>query len=151
MTNSYLLLLPNALLQTVLNHARSELPNECCGFLAGTFEDTDNGKVGRVVQRYPLVNELASPVEFLSESHSLFKAHRAMDRDGLELLAIYHSHPTSAPIPSKKDRERNYSEDVMNLILGMTSDPPLLRGWWLTADDQTEAIVEVQPGEPKPE
>ena len=55
------LLIPRSLLDAVLAHARAELPNECCGLLAGTVEEG----VGRVVARYPLVNELAEAVHRL--------------------------------------------------------------------------------------
>ena len=44
---------PRALYSAMLEQARAELPNECCGLLAGTVEEG----VGRVVARYPLVNE----------------------------------------------------------------------------------------------
>jgi proteasome lid subunit RPN8/RPN11 len=63
----------------------------------------------------------------------MFEAHRDMHSHGLDLLAIYHSHPTSEPVPSRTDLERNYSEAVMNLIISLKS-APLVRGWWLGAD-----------------
>lgn len=135
MSTSVRLLLPAQILQAILDQARAELPNECCGLLAGRLEE----QMGRVTRCYPLVNEAASPVEFWSEPKSLLAAHRGMDREGLELLAIYHSHPTSPPVPSKKDRERNYDEEVMNLIVSMMGDRPEVRAWWLTAQTHREA------------
>jgi proteasome lid subunit RPN8/RPN11 len=68
----------------------------------------------------------------------MLAACRDIDRRGLEILAVYHSHPTSAPVPSKTDRERNFSEDVLNLIVGLATDPPTVRAWWLTATDHRE-------------
>ena len=62
-----------------------------------------------------------------------------MRRRGIEELAVYHSHPTTAPLPSRKDRERNYSENVMNLILSLAEREPVLGAWWLTATDYREA------------
>jgi proteasome lid subunit RPN8/RPN11 len=129
------LVVPAALLDEVLRQARAEAPLECCGLLAGVRE----GAIGRVVRRYPLVNEAASPVEFQSEPRSLFEAIRDLERHGLEVLAIYHSHPTSPPVPSRTDLARNWSEDVVNLIVSPATDPPLARAWWLTADAYREA------------
>jgi proteasome lid subunit RPN8/RPN11 len=126
---------PRALYTAMLEQARAELPKECCGLLAGRVE----GGVGRVVARYPLVNELASPVEFRGEARGQFEACRDMRRQGIEELAIYHSHPTTAPLPSRKDRERNYSENVVNLIISLAGSEPLVRAWWLTATDYQEA------------
>lgn len=123
----------------MLDQARSELPAECCGLLAGSVRDG----VGRVVQHYPLVNSLASPTEYLSDPQSMFDAHRHMWKHHLDVLAVYHSHPTSPPIPSQKDRERNFSEEVVNLIISLATDPPLVRGWWLTASSHREADWDV--------
>jgi len=116
----------------MLVQARAELPHECCGLLAGLPD-------GRVTHRFPLVNELASPTEFLSDPRSLFAAHKEMRRLGIDVLAVYHSHPTSDPVPSKKDRERNYSPDVVNLIISLKNATPAMRGWWLSAADAREA------------
>src|SRR5437763_12020115 len=98
------LVIPPAVLDAMLAHARAELPNECVGFLAGTIADG----VGSVTQCLPLVNEMQSPTEFLTRGESLPAAKRAMREAGAEELAIYHSHPTSAPGPSKKDLERHW-------------------------------------------
>ncbi len=133
------LLLPRHLHSAMVQHAHSELPNECCGLLAGVRE----GDVLRVLARHPLVNGAASPVEYLSEPRSMFDAVQAMRKDGHEILAIYHSHPTSAPIPSTTDLARNYSPDVPNFIIGLSGPDPIVRGWWLTEDAFAEATWEI--------
>lgn len=107
-------------------HAQSELPNECCGLLAGRVGP--DGEVAEVETSFALINELKSPTEFRSEARNHLAAEREIRRLGLEVLAVYHSHPSSEPIPSKKDLERNYSERIMNLIIHMQD----VRGWWLT-------------------
>lgn len=136
---SFRLLLPTQILQEMIDQARAELPNECCGLLAGQLGEG----VGRVQRRLPLINAAASPVEYWSDGRSLLDAHKYMDREGLELLAIYHSHPTSAPIPSKKDRERSYDENIMALIISLQSEPPEVRAWWLTPEAHCEAVFDL--------
>ena len=111
--------------------AQMELPNECCGLLAGTI-GTDG--IARIERRYPLVNALASPTEYESDPASIFAASKDMRERGLEVLAVYHSHPTSDPIPSCKDLERNYQGDVVHFIIGLKGPEPDVRGWWLTTD-----------------
>jgi proteasome lid subunit RPN8/RPN11 len=123
------LVIPPQLFAEMLAHAQAEQPNECCGLLAGQVV----AGVGRCTLWLPLVNELASPTEFASAPASMFAAVRAMRAADVEVLAVYHSHPTSAPVPSARDRARNYSPSVMNLIIGLTTDSPTVRGWWLTA------------------
>jgi proteasome lid subunit RPN8/RPN11 len=133
------LLIPRSLFDAMLAHALVELPAECCGLLAGRVE----GGVGVVTDRYPLVNELASATEYVSEPHSMFAAYKAMRAAGTDVLAVYHSHPTSAPVPSRRDLERNYSEGVVNLIVGLAAESPVVRGWWLTSTGYREAEWEV--------
>ena len=60
-----------------------------------------------------------------------------------DVMAVYHSHPTSAPIPSKTDRERNYSTETPNFIISLLSEKPLVRAWWLTVEDYREADWEI--------
>jgi proteasome lid subunit RPN8/RPN11 len=124
----------------MIAHALAERPRECCGQLAGLI-DADG--TGRVSQRYPLMNVLASPTEFLSEPRATFAAWRDMRRRGLEVLAIYHSHPTTAPVPSRTDLAMNYSPDVVNFIVSMAGEAPEVRGWWLAEEDYREAEWEV--------
>jgi proteasome lid subunit RPN8/RPN11 len=126
----------------MVKHALAERPNECVGLLAGRRALADTGTpapICRAIKRYPLVNELDSPVEFLSSAESMFAADRDMYRQGLEILAVYHSHPTSAPVPSRKDRERGYSPDVVNFIISLQSTEPAMRGWWIREDGYQEA------------
>jgi proteasome lid subunit RPN8/RPN11 len=129
------LVIPRPVYDAMLAHAAAELPAECCGILAGRVEDG----VGLVSGHYPLVNELASPTEYVSDAESMFAAWRAWRAAGTDVLAVYHSHPGSAPVPSRRDLERNYSEAVVNLIIGLAGDEPEVRGWWLTATDYHEA------------
>ncbi len=141
LSTPFCLVLPRALYEEMLAQARAELPNECCGLLAGRIESAEPGTLPRalVLRRFSLVNEAASPVEYLSEPKSMFVAVRAMDKEGLDPVAVYHSHPTSDPVPSRKDREQNYSPEIMNLIISLKGPEALMRGWWLTAEDHREA------------
>ena len=145
MSTSFRLLLPAQLYKEMIAQARAELPNECCGLLAGRVE----AGMGRVEARYSLINAAASPVEYLSDSQSMFDAVRAMRKLGIDILAVYHSHPTSEAIPSRTDRERNYSEDVMNLIVSLKGEPEV-RAWWLTAETFREAEWEIGQAPPCP-
>jgi proteasome lid subunit RPN8/RPN11 len=107
-------------------------------------------KTALVVRRYPLTNQAGSPTEYLSDPGSLFAAHRDMRRLGLEVLAIYHSHPTSEPIPSRKDIERNnYGAEVVHLIISLSGAEPRIGAWRLSSDAYAQAhwsVIEASPG-----
>ena len=134
------LVVPRDLYDGMVAQALSEQPNECCGFLAGVLERG----VARVLRRFPLVNEAASPVEYHVEGRSLCAAHREIRESNLQELAIYHSHPTSWPVPSRRDLERNYWPGVVSLIISLVDETPLVRGWWLGETDYREADWMIQ-------
>ena len=136
MSTPFRLRIPRKLYDRIVGHARAELPNECCGLLAGRVEEPTEGPVGRVLRRFALVNEAASPREFLSYP---FNALKACSNEGIEFLAIYHSHPTSRPIPSAVDLARNYYSGLMCLIISLQSAEPKMQGWWLKEDGYSEA------------
>src|SRR5262249_12455387 len=124
--------IPRQLYNDMVAQALTELPNECCGLLAGAG--------GRVTHRYPLTNAAASPARYDAEPRSLFAAFKDMRVQGIELLAIYHSHPTSDPIPSRTDLERNgYGPEVVHLIISLKDGEPRVRGWRLDVDGYREA------------
>src|SRR5215467_851416 len=105
--------IPDRLLAEMIARARATLPNECCGLLAGRIEDG---------------NGLASPATYLTNARDLFAAFRAMRASGEELLAVYHSHPASEPVPSRRDVERNtYGTSVVHLIVGLAGAEPEVR------------------------
>jgi [CysO sulfur-carrier protein]-S-L-cysteine hydrolase len=136
---SFRLSVPQTLHDEMVAQAVREAPNECCGLFAGVVRDG----VAYVERIYPLVNAAASPVLYESDVRSIKTAYLDIDRRKLDLLAVYHSHPTSMPVPSKTDLELNVSEEIVSLIVSLAVDPPLVRGWWLTATAYREAVWEV--------
>ncbi|VTS08484.1 Mov34/MPN/PAD-1 family protein [Tuwongella immobilis] len=150
--------LPQSLFDELIAHAQREAPLECCGILAGEIippapDSADRSDIapdirppiGMVRSRYSLINEAASPIEFRSEAKSMFAATRLMNARNERILAIYHSHPTSLPIPSRKDRADRLSDEILTIIIGLTTHPPEIRAWWLTADTATPAILDILP------
>jgi proteasome lid subunit RPN8/RPN11 len=135
LSRSEQLLLPRSLYDAMIQHAQADLPNECCGLLAGYRAEADL----RAEAILPLVNESASPVAYQSEPRSMFQADRIMRAAGHEMVAIYHSHPTSEPVPSRTDLAQYYSSDVVHFIIGLKNAEPELRGWWLTETTYAEA------------
>ena len=68
-----------------------------------------------------------------------------MRASGEELLAVYHSHPTSEPVPSRRDVEENtYGETVVHLIVGHITGNPHVRAWWLGETGYREADWNVE-------
>jgi [CysO sulfur-carrier protein]-S-L-cysteine hydrolase len=128
------LILPTELRQRVIDQALTERPNECVGLLAGRGDIVEHA--------FPLINEAKSSTRFFA-AESLFAPMRSIRDAGLDLVAIYHSHPTSPPTPSRRDIEENYYPDTVHLIVSLLHDEPTMKAWLLSPDDARE--VEMTP------
>src|SRR5262249_9240591 len=138
------LLLPRQIHDAMIAQAQADSPNECCGLLAGTIGTEGETCKARVVSHFPLANSAASPKRFDAAPWDLFAAFRSMRPLGLEHLAIYHSHPTTAAVPSKTDlAEWYYETSVMCMIISLADKEPKLRAWWLSGDNFCEAAWEI--------
>ncbi len=137
------LTVPAVLLEQVIGHARAEAPRECCGLLTGQIADG----VAAATARYAVENVAGGATEYETSPRHMLLAFRSMRESNAELLAIYHSHPTSAPVPSRRDIERNtYGDSAVHLIVGLAGAVPEVRGWWLTETGCRELPVEVVGG-----
>jgi proteasome lid subunit RPN8/RPN11 len=87
--------LARAFYEEIIDHAREEAPNECCGILAG--------RDGKVLRLYRAVNSEHSPYRYEIDPQDLFRIHSEVEARGWEFVAIYHSHPSSAAYPSYTD------------------------------------------------
>ena len=107
------------LLEQIVEHARREAPNECCGLIAV--------RDGRAYEIVEATNVEASPFRFNVDSRTLLDVYRIEDEGG-RLGAIYHSHTRSDPYPSQTDIAfaRNWP-GVEWLIVGLAGDEPEIR------------------------
>ena len=87
--------LPKTMLDEMVAHAIEDLPNECCGIIAG--------KDGEGVRLYRTRNSEASPFRYNIDPHDLLRVSREIDDNGWDVLAIYHSHVASEAYPSPTD------------------------------------------------
>jgi proteasome lid subunit RPN8/RPN11 len=131
--------IPAALLEELIAHAVAEFPLECCGLLAGNICDG----IANVTTRFAIANELRSETAYRTEPRGMLAAFRAMRESGTELLAIYHSHPTTEPVPSARDLADNtYGESVIHVIVGRVTAEPVVRMWWLSEREFREVAFQ---------
>jgi proteasome lid subunit RPN8/RPN11 len=64
----------------------------------------------------------------------MLEAMKSMRAARLDPVAIYHSHPSSLPVPSKRDRAENEYGDVPHLIVGLSGPVSEIRVWQITKD-----------------
>lgn len=130
--------IPQTLIDEMVAHARADLPNECCGMVGG-----EDGEASVVI---PVVNSAASPLRFEMDPQGQYNALKAIEADGKEMLAIYHSHTKSAAYPSQTDVNQavNWPDAIYLIVSLQDEDAPEVKGYWLKdlAIADAELIVE---------
>jgi [CysO sulfur-carrier protein]-S-L-cysteine hydrolase len=124
------------LLERVVEHARRDFPNECCGMIA--MQD------GRAVDVHEAENVAASPLRFEVDGMEVHRTIEAIEDAGGLLGAIYHSHTRSEPYPSQTDI--NFAAGwpgVEWLIVGLSRNgDPVIRSFRIDDGRVTEVPVE---------
>lgn len=119
--------LPAGVAQALMDHARTELPNEACGLVSGSLEG------GRGTAFHPARNIEASPLRYNVHPEDLVRITFAIEDAGEDLVAIFHSHTRSAAVPSATDRRTAMYPDAFYLLatLADAEAPPAraLRAW----------------------
>lgn len=110
-----------ALLAAIVDHARRDAPDECCG-VVGVRD-------GTAVTVHALENTAHSPYRF-EVGADLVGVMDELEEAGLELGAIYHSHPKTEPVPSQTDI--NFSgawPGTEWVIVGLGTPEPVVRSF----------------------
>jgi [CysO sulfur-carrier protein]-S-L-cysteine hydrolase len=132
------LILTPAQLQEIEAHLNACLPNEGCGLLAG--------KENRCRAVIPITNAHASPVRFLMQPEEQLKAFQWIEDNGLELLAMFHSHPTGPPGPSETDLKEFYYPDIVSIICMPLQDRWEIHAFELNKNNFKEVYLAVIEG-----
>lgn len=134
------ILLSREQLESITAHARDVYPHEACGLMAG--------RDGAVLRLYRMKNLDASPVSYRLDPSEQLSVMREMERDGLDIVGIYHSHPDAPAMPSQTDisraffpgtREPNFP-GAAYLIVSLAAGEPEIRAFRITS----EAIEKVR-------
>lgn len=117
-------------------HARSEHPREACGLLGG--------RNGRVESVYPLPNTERGATRYLAEPQAQLQAMLEIEDQGKEVVAIYHSHPSSPPTPSDTDLEMAFYPESLYVIISLADRRrPALRAFSIQNGEVREVEMSV--------
>jgi proteasome lid subunit RPN8/RPN11 len=115
-------------------HINFEAPLEACGLLGGK-----NGVVELVL---PVKNAAGSRVRFQMDPRAQLRAIEQFESEGLETIAIFHSHPKGPSVPSPTDiAEASYR--VVNIIWSKAGRRWQARGFWIEAGHAAEVPLTV--------
>jgi proteasome lid subunit RPN8/RPN11 len=130
------MVVPAALLDEMIEHARAEAPNECCGMVAS--------RDGEAVAVYRATNAAASPLRYEIDGAEQYRLQMEIEESGLDLGAIYHSHTRSAPYPSQTDINLAFYPDSLYVIVGLAGERPDVRAFRIVQERVQEVALEVR-------
>ena len=131
-----MLTLPQDYVDEMIAHAKEDVPNECCGIIAG--------KDGAATKLYRAINAEASPFRYSVDPKDLLRIYRDLDSNGWDVFVIYHSHTHTEAYPSKTDVLLAAWEDALYVIVSLEDDDkPVVRAFRIQDGEVTEEELEV--------
>ena len=120
--------------QIMQEHVAAQAPLEACGLLAGKLDSVETVLKMR--------NADQSPVRFHLDAQEQYNAFMWMETNGLDLVGIFHSHPSGPETVSATDiAEAAY--DVVNIIWSRTKEIWNAHGFWIENGQVTEVTLKV--------
>ena len=126
--------LSSSLLQQMITYVDRHAPLEACGLLAG--------KTARAEKMIGVLNQAQSPVRFVMDPYEQLHAFDWIESNGLDLLGIFHSHPTGPETVSATDiREAAY--EVVHVVVSYKDQAWKARGFWIEDGSAHEVTLEI--------
>lgn len=122
-------------LAALLEHGRREIPNEACGYLAA--------RDGLVCRHFELTNQDAAPDHFTMNPAEQFAAIRQMREAGLQVAAVYHTHPETPARPSEEDIRLAHDPGMVYVIVSLARGVDPVRAFKINQDEVLELSLEV--------
>lgn len=131
-----MLKIPKHIFDDLIAHAREGFPLEICGILGG--------REGTVARAFRMTNTDGSNEHFMMEPREQFAVAKELRAAGLEMTAIYHSHPETPARPSAEDIRLALTPGVSHVIISMVDfDEPVLKSFKIAQGVVTPEEVEI--------
>ena len=130
-----MLQVPARLVDEMVAHCLGALPEEGCGLLAG---DVASGRIHRI---YPARNTAASAKRYVVDPGDHLRADRDADREGLEIVGVFHSHTHTDAYPSPTDVAEAPDPSWHYVVISLRHELPVTRSYRIAANEITEEPV----------
>ena len=139
--------LPRPIADAIVDHARSEYPNEACGLIVGSAPAAAGGEALRYES---CRNKAASPYRYEVHPDDLLRLTVAVDDADEVFWAIVHSHVRSPAVPSPTDIGLASYPDSLYVLVSLAGDQAdavtgalSLRAWRILDGTPVEVPLEV--------
>ncbi|WP_194287339.1 Mov34/MPN/PAD-1 family protein [Gracilibacillus oryzae] len=127
------ILFSKGIFNEMIQHGMECIPYEACGLLSG--------KENHVITIWPLKNERKSQKQFFVSEKIVEQTLKEIEKSGEFLQAIYHTHPTTSPIPSSVDLANHADENIAMVIISYKQKTPLVKWYVLMHKQYAERII----------
>jgi [CysO sulfur-carrier protein]-S-L-cysteine hydrolase len=107
--------IPSKEFGSILSEFDANKPYEACGILTGIICE----KVATVEKAISITNVKRTRSSFELDPQQLYNAWNNADKNGRDVIGIYHTHPSFLAIPSSWDRETMKNNNSVWLIVGI--------------------------------
>ena len=94
--------------------AKKDCPLESCGYLAGINDE--------IKAIFPMTNIDQSPEHFSFDPREQFQVVKEARKRGLDLIAVYHSHPTSPARLSEEDIRLANDPSIIYIVCSLLNN-----------------------------
>jgi proteasome lid subunit RPN8/RPN11 len=120
--------------QIMTEDALKTFPDECCGFVFGVEKRDD-----RLITDIQIVNNAKEGDKkrlFEISAKDYLKAEQYAEKNNLQLLGVYHSHPDHPAVPSEHDRVAAQPRFSYIIISVLNKRVDAIRSWRLNDEAQ---------------
>jgi len=136
---SEMLRLPSDVYLKMIGHCLAGLPDEACGLLGG------DPRTGDVTSCYPTTNIAASAKLYTVDPKQHLQADRDAERQGLEIIGVFHSHTHTDAYPSPTDVAQAPDPGWHYVLVSLRDTHPVVRSYSIVDGRVDEESVVVRP------
>ena len=125
------------ILYKIIAYAKKGAPIEVCGYLAA--------KEGVIVKHYELTNTDNSPEHFSFDPKEQFAAIKDARNQGLDVVAVYHSHPATPARPSVEDIRLAYDPNISYVIVSLAYGQEDVKSFKIRNSQVSAETIETLP------
>lgn len=126
------IIIPQSLYDQMIEHGRVTLPYEACGMFSGNNQ--------KIKSFWPLENESKSDRRFFVSKKVVEETIQKVKELDQQIVAIYHTHPSTAPIPSIYDIKHHVDHDVKMVIISYKTKSAITK-WYRIIDSTYEECL----------
>jgi proteasome lid subunit RPN8/RPN11 len=116
-----MLKISSKVLREIYDHTEASYPNECCGLMIGTMNETRDTREVHAFRKCRNLNTERAHDRYEMDPMCMLKTQREFEASPWDIVGIYHSHPDHPSRPSQTDTDRawpDYSYIIISVQKG---------------------------------